>query len=79
MGCWGGGKAAGKKNKECSGKAERGSCGARSGGTVSPCLQQRSANVERGGVESRECIVSQMGLNTKNVLEILENRKRSLN
>ena len=24
MGCWGGRKAAGKKNKECSGKAEEG-------------------------------------------------------
>lgn len=79
MGRWGGGKAAGKKNKECSGKAKRGSCGARSGGMVSPCLQQRSADVERGGVGSRECFVSQMGLSTKNVLEILEKRKISLN
>lgn len=48
MGCWGGGKAAGKKNKECSGKAKRAICGARSGGMVSPCLHQRSADAEEG-------------------------------
>lgn len=79
MGCWGGGKAAGKKNKECSGKAERANCGTRSGGMVSPCLHQRSADVEMGGVGGRKWFVSQMGLSTKNVLEVLENRKISLN
>lgn len=55
MGCWGGGKATGKKNKECSGKAERASCGTRSGGMVSPYLHQWSADVEKGGVGGREC------------------------
>lgn len=79
MGCWGGGKSAGKENKECSGKAERGSRGARSGGMVSPCLHQRPADVEREGMEGRECFVSQMGLSTKNVQEVLDNRKMSLN
>lgn len=47
--------------------------------TVSPCLHHRSAVVEMGGVGGRKWFVTQMGLSNKNVLEVLENRKTSLN
>lgn len=67
-----------RKTRSVQERQKRGSCGARSGGMASPCLHQRSADVERGGVEGRKGFVSHMGLN-KNTLELPDNRKMSLN
>lgn len=79
MGRWGGGRAAGKKNKECSGKAEEGkpwSKGWRDGEPMlAPevcfcCCWKRG---EVAGWRAGDAFVFQIEESTKNSLKVLAN------
>jgi len=84
MGCWGGGKAAGKENEECLGKAEGGkppSEGRDGEPALGPevCCCCRWRRGEAGGRGEEDAFDFQMGKMSKNVPDVPGNRKMSFN